>query len=98
MSRSKTCPKCQASMTEGFVVDNVYGGQSVSGWVEGTPKRSFWFGLELGGKTPFEISTWRCGNCGFLEDYAKAAAKWLGGRYRQRRCFKANARPEPLLR
>ena len=28
MARSKTCPKCQTSMTEGFVVDHTEGGQA----------------------------------------------------------------------
>ena len=70
MARSKTCPKCQTSMTEGFVIDNTHGRREVSSWVEGAPVRSMWFGVKLGGQTPIEIATWRCGSCGFLENYA----------------------------
>ena len=71
MARTRTCPKCQASMTEGFVIDNADGGRRVSSWLEGVPKKSRWFGVKLGGKKPVEIATWRCGACGFLESYAK---------------------------
>lgn len=70
MARSRTCPKCQASMTEGFVIDQKEGGRAVSSWLEGAPDKSIWVGVKLGGKTPIEIATWRCGSCGFLENYA----------------------------
>jgi hypothetical protein len=73
MARSKTCPKCQASMTEGFVVDHTHGGRAVSSWVEGPPQKSMWVGVKLGGQKPLEIATWRCGSCGFLESYARTA-------------------------
>lgn len=71
MARSKTCPKCQTSMIEGFVIAEKEGRRTVSSWLEGAPIRSFWMGVKLGGKTPIEIVTWRCGSCGFLEGYAK---------------------------
>lgn len=71
MARIKTCPKCQASMSEGFVIDQTPGGRAVSAWLEGAPQKSKWFGVRLGGKKPIEIATWRCGSCGFLESYAK---------------------------
>ena len=71
MARSRTCPKCQASMSEGFVIDKSDSGRSVSSWLEGAPDKSMWLGVRLGGKTPVEIATWRCGSCGFLESYAK---------------------------
>ena len=71
MAHSKTCPKCQGSMAEGFVVDNGHGGRYVSSWLEGVPKRSFWVGVVLEGKKPIEIVAWRCSACGFLESYAK---------------------------
>jgi Domain of unknown function (DUF6487) len=72
MARSRTCPKCQASMTEGFVIDSApgHGGRAVSSWLEGAPVKSMWVGIKLGGKKPIEITTWRCGSCGFLESYA----------------------------
>ena len=67
---AKTCPKCAGAMADGFIVDHSYGTASVASWVEGEPKKSFWVGLKLGGKSQVEITTWRCSRCGFLESYA----------------------------
>ncbi len=65
------CPKCQSSMQRGFVLDNTHGGaRTVSSWVEGEPQKGFWVGVKLEGKEPIEIETWRCGRCGYLEQYA----------------------------
>lgn len=69
--RSNTCLKCGSSMTEGFVVDNGYGTKTVSTWVEGAPVNSFWTGLKLRGRRQVPIQTWRCGRCGYLENYAR---------------------------
>jgi len=66
-----TCPKCQASMMRGWVLDNTYGSRAVSAWVEGEPKKSIWVGVRLDGKKPIEIESWRCVRCGFVEQYAK---------------------------
>jgi rubredoxin len=70
MASSSTCPKCQAPMVEGFVIDRSDGGRAVSTWFEGTPQKSRWTGVKLKGKTPIETATWRCTSCGFLESYA----------------------------
>ena len=70
MARSRTCPKCQSSMSEGFIIDHTESGRSVSAWVEGVPERSLWTGVKLRGKKPLDIVTWRCGSCGYLENYA----------------------------
>lgn len=66
--RAHTCPKCQGSMHEGFVLSERYGVSAVSNWVEGPPRKSIW-GLKFKTK-PIEIRTWRCQRCGFLENYA----------------------------
>lgn len=67
-----TCPKCQSSMQEGYALDNAHGGaRTVSSWVEGEPKKSFWFGLKVD-SAPVAIESWRCTRCGFIEQYAKA--------------------------
>jgi len=59
-------------MTEGFVLDiGQNGGRTVTSWVEGAPEKSFWLGVKLGSRAKFEIQTWRCARCGFLESYAK---------------------------
>lgn len=85
MSRPSECPKCQSSMSEGFVVDHTYGGSDVASWVKGTPERSIWVGLKLGGKETFKITTWRCNRCGYLETTPQADCQEtlqgsLGGR------------------
>lgn len=65
-----SCPKCQSSMKEGFVIDHTYGSRGVSTWIEGAPEKSIWVGHKLSGKKAFEVQTWRCSRCGFLENYA----------------------------
>jgi hypothetical protein len=69
--RSNSCPKCQGSMAEGFVLDTTDNRHAVSAWVEGAPEKSIWTGVKLKGRTKHAIQTWRCGRCGFLEGYAK---------------------------
>ena len=66
-----TCPKCQSSMQEGWTLDNTHGARAVSSWVEGEPQKSIWVGVKLEGRTPIEITSWRCTRCGFIEHYAK---------------------------
>ena len=73
MTQSKECPKCAGSMSDGYIVDKTHGGAAVASWVEGQPQKSFWVGLKLSGTTPFEITTWRCRRCGYLESYAAEA-------------------------
>ena len=69
--RTNSCPKCEGSMAEGFILDVTQnGGHAASNWVAGAPDKR-WYGIKLGGKPKYEIQTWRCGRCGFLENYAK---------------------------
>ena len=71
MAPTKTCPKCQASMAQGFVIDETRYERGVSSWLEGLPERGmFTNSVKLKGRTPIEIATWRCASCGFLESYA----------------------------
>jgi hypothetical protein len=67
--RKPACPKCQGTMSDGFVLSERYGASAASSWVEGPPRKSIWLGMKLRGK-PIEIKTWRCQRCGFLENYA----------------------------
>jgi hypothetical protein len=62
-------------MEPGFVIDKGMRGGSVSApeWAEGTPERSFWTGLKLGGRERHAVVTFRCPECGFLESYAPTA-------------------------
>jgi len=67
---SNSCPKCQGSMSEGFIATEKSGTSAVSNWVQGAPDKRWW-GIKLGKKAQHEIQTWRCGRCGFLESYAR---------------------------
>ncbi len=69
---SPSCPKCQSVMREGFLADGIHGGWSVTKWVAGMPKKSFWTGISVSGKKMIQVSTYRCVKCGYLESYAKS--------------------------
>ena len=63
-------------MHEGFVLDRGHGNAiGVSKWVEGEPEKSFWTGYKTKDREKFEISTYRCERCGYLESYAQNPAK-----------------------
>lgn len=66
----KDCPKCSSEMVDRYIVDQGYGTNAVPSWREGEPRKSIWVGLKLGGTKPMEITTYRCGRCGYLESYA----------------------------
>ncbi|MFL9840900.1 PF20097 family protein [Sphingomonas sp. ST-64] len=68
--RSRHCPKCQSTMIEGFMVDEGYGTRHVTKWVEGAPQKSVWTGVKVRKLRKLDIQTWRCRNCGYLENYA----------------------------
>ena len=88
--RSNRCPKCEGSMTEGFVLNHKDGSRAVSTWIPGPPEKSFWTGLRLSGRPAHQIQTSRCTRCGFLESYAPELALRLAhpggsaGRHTQR--------------
>ncbi len=71
MSVADDCPKCQAPMSPGFVVDQGdYSITTVSTWQSGAPRKSFWSGVNQSEPDQIEITTWRCTRCGYLESYA----------------------------
>jgi len=67
---AKTCPKCSGRMAEGYTIDHDYSSRKVLQWADGTPVRSIWAGTKLKGKRPVDIAMYRCGRCGYLENYA----------------------------
>ena len=69
-TQSDTCPKCQAKMSDGFVVDNTYGAYLASAWHPGQVIKSFWKGVKLQRADMRQITANRCERCGFLEFYA----------------------------
>ena len=67
------CPKCDGSMTEGFIVDHGdYSIARVASYQPGEPRRSFWTGVKENKQEQIAITTMRCTRCGYLENYAKA--------------------------
>ena len=67
------CPKCGAEMEEGFLLDQTYGANLPSNWIEGEPVKSFWSGTKISDKKHYRVRTLRCVRCGFLESYATEA-------------------------
>ena len=69
MATRKSCPKCQGSMSEGFMPDQMDNSRKVTKWVEGAPDKR-WYGLKIRGKAQYYIQSFRCSRCGYLENYA----------------------------
>jgi predicted nucleic-acid-binding Zn-ribbon protein len=66
------CPKCEGEMVRGFIPDGIHGGQLVSRWTAGIPKKSFWTGTKLVAHIDaVPIGAYRCESCGYLELYAR---------------------------
>ncbi len=63
------CPKCEGEMQRGFIPDYAYLHLRPSGWVGGSPRRSFWYGIKVP-RGAIPIVTFRCMRCGYLESYA----------------------------
>jgi predicted RNA-binding Zn-ribbon protein involved in translation (DUF1610 family) len=61
------CPKCGGIMQTGYISDKSNGVTLHSTWIDGAKVGFF--------KTPKEIAivAYRCGSCGFLENYAPDA-------------------------
>ncbi len=71
MSEPTVCPKCNGKMVRGFVADWSHAQVFVSQWVEGWPHKSFWTGTKVPSDKCIPIGTFRCGECGYLESYAR---------------------------
>ena len=73
-NESAGCPKCNGAMEAGFIMDKGhYDSKDVSQWVEGEPERSIWTGIKTKGREVYQITTYRCAGCGYLESYAIVA-------------------------
>jgi hypothetical protein len=63
-------------MSEGFIIDRGdHNAHNLQKWVEGEPIKSFWRGLETKDRDKYEVSTYRCDKCGYLESYAQTPVK-----------------------
>lgn len=70
MTTEIKCPKCEAEMTEGFVLDRGhYNAKMTSFWVAGKPEESFWTGLQTSDRDAFRVQAFRCPACNYLEFY-----------------------------
>ena len=68
------CLRCEGLMEEGFVLDRGhYNSKMVNTWVEGEPVKSFWSGIKTSDRQQYEVRTFRCVECGYLESYANEA-------------------------
>lgn len=65
------CIRCEGEMEEGFVLDRGhYNAKMVDTWIEGKPVQSFWSGLKTSDRRQYQVRTFRCVECGYLENYA----------------------------
>jgi hypothetical protein len=68
---SYQCSKCGSDMEEGLLLEKGDGGVlSGETWVQGLPEKSWLSGLSLKGKLVYDVTTFRCIACGYLESYA----------------------------
>lgn len=51
------------------MLDHTHGGYGMPTFVLG-PLRKKWWGIQLKGQTKFNVVTYRCSRCGFLESHA----------------------------
>lgn len=71
---SLRCPKCQKTMEEGHIPDNIGHSQATqSSWAHGPADRlRFFGGIRLKKKELIPFSAYRCPSCGYVELYAKS--------------------------
>lgn len=63
------CSKCNSAMEEGFLLE-IGDTLSAQKWVVDKPEKSLFMGLKLKGKAAYDVKTFRCSACGYLESYA----------------------------
>ncbi|TCL90769.1 hypothetical protein C8J38_107129 [Rhizobium sp. PP-WC-2G-219] len=64
------CSRCNADMEEGFLLEKGDGLLSSETWISGKPVKSYLSGLNLKGKDVYDVVTFRCSACGYLDSYA----------------------------
>ena len=74
-TRKPSCRNCRAPMEEGWIADRGHGNQvTQEKWTQGEPEMQRWLGITWGpktkGKKQFDVTAWRCPQCGMLESYA----------------------------
>lgn len=64
------CPKCSGTMDAGFIGDWTEGDVKVSRWLKGEPVAGWFREVNPNKNDQFQIKTYCCRRCGFLESYA----------------------------
>ena len=66
------CPFCKVPLEPGYVLDRTApkAGRAAE-WISGAPQVSLLWGVETGGHKRREIESWRCTQCGLLQEYAR---------------------------
>lgn len=68
---SYQCSQCNSDTEEGFLLEKGDGAMmSSETWVAGKPNKSLFTGLSLRGQTVYNVVTFRCVACGYLDSYA----------------------------
>lgn len=68
---SQLCIICNSAMEEGFLLERGdVGVLSSEVWVTGAPEKSLFSGVSLKGKQVYNVKTFRCTRCGYLESFA----------------------------
>jgi hypothetical protein len=71
MDMSYRCSKCNSDMEEGFLLEKGDAGVlSLQTWASGKPVKSWISGINLKDKTIYDVKTFRCIECGYLDSYA----------------------------
>ena len=65
------CPKCGGTMDSGFIGDWAEGDVKVSRWLKGAPVAGWFREVNPNKNEQFQIRTYCCRRCGFLESYAR---------------------------
>ena len=65
------CRHCDVDMLMGFTLYIGRNGRGVSRWVKGLPDSDFFFGIKTRNKEQGQIQTFRCPECGYLENFAR---------------------------
>ena len=72
LSTVPSCPKCGDPMERGFIPDEYRDHNEVTVWVQGLPERSPETGwVVLSGTRMWQVVTYRCTGCGYLESFAR---------------------------
>ena len=69
MASHKRCPKCDARMTEGHMIDMGHGAVGIHRWQSGRPVKAWTGSIKLRKKDLREVTSHACDRCGFIENY-----------------------------